>query len=301
MRLALPAAAGILLAGQIAFGHAAIAQAVVGQPLVSTDWLRGHLNDAHVVVLDLRPAAEHDVAHIPGAVAADYEKGGWRVKQADGAGGALPPVPAIAATIAGYGVGDADQAVLVSDDFAAAARIYWTFKVLGHANVSILDGGWAAWHGDAADAVQAGPVTPRQASFTPQYDAALRAELPQVEAELRDGSATLVDARPPGQWKGTEKTGAVAAYGHLPGATWVNQSDAVGADGKLKPLPELEKLFGQVAADKPATAYCNTGHLAATDWFVLSEVLKHPDTSLYDGSLSQYAHDGTRKLVTETP
>ena len=295
MRLALPAA-GILLAGQIVLGHAAQAQA-----LVSAQWLRGHLGDAHVVVLDLRPASEHDQAHIPGAVAADYEKGGWRVKQDDGAGGALPPVPQIAATIAGYGVGDADQAVLVSDDFAAAARIYWTFKVLGHTKVSILDGGWAAWHGDAADKVQAGPVTPRPATFTPHYDAALRAELPQVEAELRDGSATLVDARPPGQWKGSEKAPTVSAYGHLPGASWVNQSEAVGEDGRLKPKAELEKLFGQVAADKPATTYCNTGHLAATDWFVLSEVLKHPETRLYDGSLSQYAHDPSRKLVTETP
>ena len=189
----------------------------------------------------------------------------------------------------------------MSEDFAAAARIYWTFKVLGHANVSILDGGWAAWRGNAADSVQAGPVAPRAASFTPHYDAALRALLPQVEAELRDGSATLVDARPPAQWNGTAKVPLVAQYGHLPGATWVNQSDAVGADGKLKPRAELEKLFAQVAADKPATTYCNTGHLAATDWFVLSEVLKHPDTSLYDGSLSQYAHDGSRKLVTETP
>ena len=84
MRIALPAA-GILLAGLLAFAPAAQAQ-----PLVSADWLRGHLNDAHVVVLDLRPAAQHDAAHIPGAVAADYEKGGWRVKLPDGAGGALP-------------------------------------------------------------------------------------------------------------------------------------------------------------------------------------------------------------------
>lgn len=274
--------------------------AAMAQPLVSDAWLRAHGHDRSVVVLDLRPTAEHDAAHIPGAIAADYEHGGWRVKQPDGAGGALPPVPDIAATIAGYGVGNASHAVLVADDFGAAARIYWTFKVLGHANVSILDGGWAGWRANPADPVQQGSVTPHPARFTAHYDPSLRAGLDQVEQSLATGHATLVDARPPGQWKGTEKSPAVAAYGHLPGAVWVDQSDALD-HGKLKPRAELASLFSQVASNKPVTTYCNTGHLAATDWFVLSEVLHRHDVKLYDASLSQFAHDGSRKLVTDTP
>ena len=115
------------------------------------------------VVLDLRPAAQYAAGHVPGAVMADYEHSGWRVKLPDGAGGALPPVSQIAAIIGKLGVGDADEAVLVSDDFAAAARIYWTFKVLGHREVTILDGGWKAWE-QAHQTVQTAPAEPHAAN-----------------------------------------------------------------------------------------------------------------------------------------
>lgn len=72
---------------------------------------------------------------------------------------------------------------------------------------------------------------------------------------------------------------------------------ALAAGGTaLKPLAELKALFGK-AGDSPITTYCNTGHLAATDWFVLSEVLQHPDVRLYDASLSQWANDPSRPLV----
>ncbi len=280
------AAAAVLLAGGTASA----------QPLVDADWLNGHLNDAHVVVLDIRPREQNAAGHIPAAVPADYETAGWRVKQPDDAGGALPPIEQIAATIAGLGVGDADKAVIVGDDFGATARVYWTFKVLGHANVSILDGGWKGWAASGNQTDKA-PVTPRSATFTPHYDPSLRAELSDVEHVLADGSRTLIDARPPGQWNGTAKSPALRAFGRLPHAVWIDQSEALTPDGTaLKPKAELAALFGR-AGDKPVTTYCNTGHLAATDWFVLSEVLHHPDTRLYDASLSQWTADPSRPIV----
>ena len=267
------------------------------QPLVQPDWLKAHLRDRGVVVLDIRPHDQTAGGHIPGAVPADYEKAGWRVKTPDGAGGALPPVEQIAATIAGFGVGDKDHPVIVGDDFGATARVYWTFKVLGHANVSILDGGWKRWStGHYPVEAAAAPVR-HAARFTPRYDGSIRAELPEVERTLADGKRTLIDARPPGQWEGTAKSPAVKAFGRLPHAVWIDQSDALTADGTaLKPRAELVKLFGKAGA-APITTYCNTGHLAATDWFVLSEVLHHPDVRLYDASLSQWANDPSRPIV----
>ena len=267
------------------------------QPLVQPDWLKAHLRDRGVVVLDIRPHDQTAGGHIPGAVPADYEKAGWRVKTPDGAGGALPPVEQIAATIAGFGVGDKDHPVIVGDDFGATARVYWTFKVLGHANVSILDGGWKRWStGHYPVEAAAAPVR-HAARFTPRYDGSIRAELPEVERTLADGKRTLIDARPPGQWEGTAKSPAVKAFGRLPHAVWIDQSDALIPDGTaLKPRAELVKLFGKAGA-APITTYCNTGHLAATDWFVLSEVLHHPDVRLYDASLSQWANDPSRPIV----
>jgi thiosulfate/3-mercaptopyruvate sulfurtransferase len=291
MRLA---ATGFIAAVALTVTTAALAAGPV-QPLVTPAWLAAHDSDPHVVVLDLRPAAQYAAGHVPGAVMADYEHSGWRVKLPDGAGGALPPVPRIAATIGRFGVADADDVVLVSDDFAAAARIFWTFKVLGHHQVAILDGGWAAWQ-QAHDPVQTAATTPRSAVFTAHYNPALRAETAEVAQAVRTGDETLVDARPPQQWNGTAKTPVVAEYGHLPHAVWVDQTNAITSDGKLKPRAELAVLFAKVG-DKPATTYCNTGHLAATDWFVLAEVLHHTDTKLYDGSMSAWTHDPARPVV----
>jgi thiosulfate/3-mercaptopyruvate sulfurtransferase len=86
----------------------------------------------YLVVLDLRPADAYWAGHVPGAVSADYRTTEWGVPGPNGAVRALPPVDRIAATIGALGVGDADTVVLVADDFASAARVYWTFKVLGH-------------------------------------------------------------------------------------------------------------------------------------------------------------------------
>jgi thiosulfate/3-mercaptopyruvate sulfurtransferase len=280
-----------LLAALCACGTAA------AQPLVQPAWLKAHLGDPNVVVLDIRPRDQAAGDHIPATVQADYEKAGWRVKSPDGSGGALPPVDQIASLIAGLGVGDTTHAVIVGDDFGATARVYWTFKVLGHRDVSILDGGWTHWSTGGFPVTAATSAPRNAAKFTPRYDASIRAELLEVEQTLASGNRTLIDARPPAQWQGTAKSPAVAAFGRLPHAVWIDQSDALIADGTaLKPKAALVALFEQVGK-APVTTYCNTGHLAATDWFVLSEVLHHPDVRLYDASLSQWAHDPARPIV----
>ena len=140
-------AALCLAAGFLSFAGGG---ALAAEPLVSAAWVAAQLGNPHVVVLDLRPGGAHAQGHIPGAVSADIETAGWVAPGPRGAAGALPPVGRIAAKIGALGVGDADQVVIVADDFPAAARVYWTFKVLGHAEVSILDGGWPAWTGPVA-------------------------------------------------------------------------------------------------------------------------------------------------------
>ena len=95
----------------------------------------------------------------------------------------------------------------------------------------------------------------------------------------------------------TGETAAVRAYGHLPGAVWIDQTEALRPDGStLKPPADLAALFARVG-HQPVTVYCNTGHLAATDWFVLSEVLHRPGTKLYDASMSQWTADPNRPVA----
>ncbi len=282
-----------LLAGFVA---TLLCGAANAQPLVQPAWLKAHLRDPNIVVLDIRPHDQTAQRHIPNAVSADYEKAGWRAKNPDGAAGILPPIDQIANMIGSLGVGDSTHAIIVGDDFGATARVYWTFKVLGHANVSILDGGWKRWNAQGFPTAATALPTRAAAHFTPHYDPSIRAELPDVQVTLVSGNRTLIDARPPGQWNGTAKSPAVAAFGRLPHAVWIDQSDALIPDGTaLKPVAELRVLFGKIGP-APVTTYCNTGHLAATDWFVLSEVLHRPDVRLYDASLSQWTHDASRPI-----
>ena len=265
--------------------------AMAAEPLVSAEWLATQLGKPHVVVLDLRPAAAYAQGHVPGAVSADFATTGWLARTPGGAAGALPPVERIAASIGGLGVGNDDQAVIVADAFPAAARVYWTFKVLGHADVSILDGGWRGWSGP----VEQTPAARPPATFTAQYSDALRAELPEVTAAVSSGGAALVDARPAPQWSGAVRSPIVREGGHLPGAVSLDQAGALTADGRLRPRDELAALFAP-ALSKPAIVYCNAGYLSATDWFVLSEVLHRRDAKLYDGSMSEWTADPSRPV-----
>ena len=124
-------------------------------PLVSTGWLKEHLEDPDLFVLDVRSAIDgggveaYQKAHIPGAVHSDYDKAGWRVTR-DGVPFMLPTMAELEKLIGELGIDEDTHVVVVPagvhyTDFGAAARTYWTLKVAGVTKVSILDGGYAAW------------------------------------------------------------------------------------------------------------------------------------------------------------
>ena len=284
------------------------ARAEEATPLVSVDWLRQHVTDAGVVVLDVRSAlggggAEgYRAGHIPGAVHSDYDKGGWRVTRS-GVPFQLPTPAELEKLIGELGIDEDSHVVVVpagvhATDFGAAARVYWTLKVAGVARLSILDGGYAAWKAQAADAIETGSNTPSPKIFTATIDQRLIAEASDVERVEQSGGATLVDARPASFFLGKEKAPAAKAYGHISGA--INLDNAAfydAATNRLKPPAELAKIAAQVPQG-PAISYCNTGHWAATDWFVLSELLGRKDTRLYYGSMVDWTAKDTRPIVS---
>ena len=126
----------------------------------------------------------------------------------------------------------------------------------------------------------------------------LRAEATAVEKAVVTADATLLDGRSQAQFDGSEKSPQVVRAGHLPGAVHLDHNGAFQpGTGRLRPVAELERLFEQVSPG-PVISYCNTGHLASTNWFVLSEVLKRPDVTLYDGSMSEWTQDPGRPVAT---
>lgn len=271
--------------------------AQAAEPLVSPQWLAQHRNDADLIVLDIRSAIDGGgaeafaKAHIPGAVHSDYDKAGWRVTR-NNVPFMVPTVAELEKLIGELGIDEDSHVVVVPAgvhvlDFGSAARTYWTLKYVGVKNVSILDGGMAAWQA-AGNPVESGASKPSPKIFTATVDKSIVAEAPEVEAIQKNHSATLVDARPATFFTGKEKAPASLAYGHIPGA--VNVDSAAFYDpqaNKLKPKAELAQI-AQSIHDGPAVSYCNTGHWAATDWFVLSEVLGRPNVRLYAGSMVEW-------------
>ena len=248
----------------------------------------------------LRPIC---AGHIPGAVHSDYDKAGWRVTR-NNVPLMVPTVAELEKLIGEIGI-DEDKAVVVVPagvnvlDFGAAARVYWTLKAMGHKRVSILDGGFAAWRADAANPIETGRRAPSPSIFTAEVDKSLLATADEVEAGLRNGGATLIDARPATFFTGKDKHDKALAYGHLPGAHSVDS--ALLYDDKtnrLKSRDELARAFADVPAG-PATSYCNTGHWAATDWFVLSEILGRKDVKLFAGSMVEWTADPRRPVESQ--
>lgn len=283
-------------------------------PLVDADWLSSNLGGENLVVLDIRNRIDGGSAetfaegHIPGAVYSNYVEAGWRVER-DGIVGMLPPVEDLEALIGGLGIDNDDHVVVVpagvsSTDFGSATRIYWTFKVLGHDAVSILDGGFAGWTSDPANEVETGPSAPEAAVFTSDFQDDLLATQEEVATALASGDALLIDARPEAQFTGAEKAGPVARAGTLRGAVNLQQQLLVDAEQNTAIEPQtLNTLLTEleIPAEGDQVAFCNTGHWASIAWFAASEIGGNKSVSLYDGSMTEWTADAGNEVIKTAP
>jgi thiosulfate/3-mercaptopyruvate sulfurtransferase len=218
--------------------------------------------------------------------------------------GLLPDEGSLAALFGRLGLLPDQHAVVVptgrnTSDFSAAARVYWTLRAAGHRPLSLLDGGFEGWRADPARPVETGAARSRTATAYPvSIDPSLRAEVARVAAAVEAQSATLLDARGRGYFEGREKSPQALRAGRLPGALHLDQANAYdAARNRLKPADELSRVYAAVPAGE-VISFCNTGQAAATNWFVLSELLGRTDVRLYDGSMSEWTQDESRPVET---
>ncbi len=280
-------------------------------PLVNVDWLAQNKDAEDLVVLDIRSAidgsdrGDYEAGHIPGALYSSYSEAGWRVEDADGVPGTLPPTEDLETLIGELGI-DNDTHVVVapagvgSTDFGSAARIYWTFRVLGHDAVSILNGGHEAWVEAGHDVATGGNEPERTAEFEAEFRDELIADADAVDA-AREAGVQLVDNRPAEQFAGEEQHPAAAASGTIPGAQNLAHHELTEA-GSAFLLDEgsLNALMDQAGVEDDGTSitFCNTGHWAAIGWFAMSEVAGHEGVAMYDGSMVEWSRDENRPLQT---
>jgi thiosulfate/3-mercaptopyruvate sulfurtransferase len=261
-------------------------------PVVKPGELKPLLGQDNVRVLDIRAEKDYAAGHIPGAVNTPY--GAYRGPQDNP--GALPPETKLTALLRKAGI-TADTRVIVAHagmdhgDFGSAARVYWTLKAGGLSHLSILDGGTLGWKAAGGELDTATPAV-AETGFTYHYNKAMIAQTQELAAAIEAGKApVLVDARPAAFFKGEQRVEAAARYGTLPGARSLDNAAFFNPDGKtLKPASELQQAVREAGlADKEAVAFCNTGHLAAIDWFVLSEMAGNKNARLYPESVVEWS------------
>jgi thiosulfate/3-mercaptopyruvate sulfurtransferase len=265
--------------------------------LVSTEWLAERLGEPGIRAVDASwhmpaagrdPHAEYLNAHIPGAVFFDLE-------QSSDAGNPLPhmlPSPdAFAERMASLGLASRDMIVVydTSGKNMTAPRAWWMFRVMGHARVAVLDGGFGKWVREGRP-VESGEVRLPRGDFTATLDASRVRDAESLRANLSLRREQVIDARSAGRFAGTAPEPRPGLRGgHIPESRNLPFTELVDDDGVLLPPAELAARFGRAGIDlhAPIVATCGSGVTAAALVHALY-LLGHDEAALYDGSWSEW-------------
>jgi thiosulfate/3-mercaptopyruvate sulfurtransferase len=259
--------------------------------------LRNGANNPECIVIDCRfnlqqPAAGQRLyaeGHIPGAFYADLDRDLSGAKTAGLGRHPLPEVPELQKLLSGFGIGP-DARVVVYDEGggALAARLWWLLRWLGHAQVSLLDGGFAAWCA-AGYPVSAEQPPLRHGQFVARPGSMPVLTTSEVEAALGSPQMLLLDLRAHDRYLGrVEPIDPVA--GHVPGAVSAPFSANLASDGHFRPVPELHQHYLALLGDRPASevvCMCGSGVTACHGIFAL-ELAGWAGAGLYVGSWSEW-------------
>jgi thiosulfate/3-mercaptopyruvate sulfurtransferase len=259
--------------------------------LVDAEWVQAHLDDPKVVVVEVdEDTSAYDKNHIRNAIRIDWKKDLQDPVRRD-----FVDQAGFEKLLSERGIANDDTVVLYGGNnnwFASYA--YWYFKLYGHEDVKLLDGGRKKWELDSRDLVAEVPSRPATQYKAKPQDTAIRAFRDDVVAAI--GSLNLVDVRSPDEFSGKLLAPAHLPQeqsqrpGHVPTARNIPWSKAANDDGTFKSDEELTELYETEGVDlaKDTIAYCRIGERSAHTWFVLHELLGQPNVKNYDGSWTEY-------------
>jgi thiosulfate/3-mercaptopyruvate sulfurtransferase len=259
--------------------------------LVSADWVDEHLADEKVVLIEVdEDTTSYDKGHIKGAIKLDWKKDLQDPVRRD-----FVNKEQFEALLSERGVSPDDTVILYGGNnnwFAAYA--YWYFKLYGHRDAKLLDGGRKKWELDSRELVEEQVSRPATQYVAQDPDLAIRAFRDEVVDSI--GQRNLVDVRSPDEYAGRLLAPAhlpqesAQRPGHIPTAVSVPWSKAANEDGTFRSDDELRTIYGDAGVDfdKDTIAYCRIGERSSHTWFVLHELLDQPNVKNYDGSWTEY-------------
>jgi thiosulfate/3-mercaptopyruvate sulfurtransferase len=264
--------------------------------LVDTDWVQANLGKPGIKLVEIDVDTKaYDAGHIPGAVGFN-----WQTQLQDQVRRDIISKEAFEKMLSESGISPSDTVILYGDNnnwFAAYG--FWLFKIYGHKDVRLMNGGRVKWLNEKSK-----PLTTDKPSVTPtKYQAGavnqdLRAVVTQVFDASKSGKWNLVDVRSPDEFTGKViappgMTETAQRGGHIPGAKSIPWSTAVATDGAFKSAEELWAIYiDQKGVDpqKDTIAYCRIGERSSHTWFVLKYLLGFKNVKNYDGSWTEYGN-----------
>ena len=263
--------------------------------LVSTQWVAEHGQDANVRLVEVDvDTTQYASGHIPGAIAFD-----WQTQLQDTVARDIISRKEFEALVSRAGIAADTHVVLYGDNnnwFAAYA--FWLFKLYGHEQVSLLDGGRKKWLAEERPTTEDVPVYPATSYSVSAVHDDLRADRDFVRARLNSPDFTLVDVRSVAEYTGEiiappGMTETAQRPGHIPGARNIPWAQAVAEDGTFKSADELTKLYltkGVTGETQDTVAYCRIGERSSHTWFALKYILGYENVRNYDGSWTEWGN-----------
>ena len=275
--------------------------------LTETDELARELDAPDLVIIDASwhmPAEnrnayeEYRAEHIPGAIFFDIDE---IADTKSGLPHMLPPPEKFSSRMRSMGIGDGSRIVVYdSAGLFSAARVWWTFRVMGVDDVSVLNGGLPKWKREGRP-LESGPPRSRTARhFTARRNLDLVRDVSDIKALLKDRSAEIVDARAADRFAGkAPEPRPGLRSGHIPGSHNLPYAKLLNKDGTFKTGPEIERLFEEAGVDltKPVVASCGSGITASVLALGLAEI-GHRKAAVYDGSWSEWGADQNLPIET---
>jgi thiosulfate/3-mercaptopyruvate sulfurtransferase len=259
--------------------------------LVDADWVEAHLDDPKVVLVEVdEDTAAYDKNHIKGASRLD-----WKSDLQDQVRRDFVSKEQFEALLSKKGIGNDDTVILYGGNnnwFAAYA--YWYFKLYGHDDVKLLDGGRKKWELDSRELVEEQPNRAATSYTAKEPNNDIRAFRDEVIASI--GTKNLVDVRSPDEFSGKLLAPAHLPQeqsqraGHITSAVNIPWAKSANEDGTFKSDEDLKALYGDAGVDfgKDTIAYCRIGERSAHTWFALHELLGEENVKNYDGSWTEY-------------
>jgi len=259
--------------------------------LVTADWVAENINNPQVAIVEVdEDTALYAQGHIENAITFN-----WREDLQDGLRRDIISKEGFEALLSKSGIANVTTVILYGGNnnwFAAYA--YWYFKLYGHQDVRLLDGGRKRWELDARPFVTDVPARTATRYVAKDQDLSLRAFRDEVISAI--GVKNIVDVRSPAEFSGElaapahlpQEGGQVK--GHVPSAKNIPWSKAANEDGTFKSQDELKEIYTTAGVDlaKETIAYCRIGERSAFSWFVLHELLGVTNVKNYDGSWTEY-------------